>query len=184
MQNNNWQVGLLLIIAAIAGGCDVGRADKGGGGGGGAAPVPENIAEDYDIGRGEDPLPENIDGTYVIDELNDQGTLYPADKVVGMQSQYRKVIFADGMMTTFAGGKPLVEKVEIDRTRSPAQATFTEELPAGASNTTFGVMAAEGGQLIVCRFVGRRLPTGQRPTQITNGRDYVTWKLKKENADQ
>ena len=177
---NSWQVSLLLVVVLILGGCDVGRIDRGGGG----APVPENIDMVDDGAGGQEPLPETIDGTYIIHELNDQGTLYPADQVVGMQMEYRNVVFDNGTMTTFAGGKPLVEKMEIDRTKSPAQVTFTEELPAGASNTIYGVMAAKDGQIIVCRFVGRRLPSGQRPTQITNGRDYVTWKLKKESAVQ
>jgi hypothetical protein len=151
-----WQFGLLLLAMAIAEGCDVGRADKGGRAGDGGAAVPHNVDKGDEGGR-EEPLPESIDGTYMIHELNDQGTLYPADQVVGMQMDYRKVIFADGTMTTFAGGKPLVEKMEIDRTRSPAQVTFTEELPAGASHATYGVMTAEGGQVIVCRFVGLRI---------------------------
>ena len=180
---NRWQAGLLLVAVATAVGCDVGRADKGGGVGGGGEPASENIDRN-DSKRDEEPLPDNIDSTYMIHELNDQGMLYLPDKVVAMPPEYRKVIFADGTMTTFAGGKPLVEKMEIDRTTSPAQVTFIEELPAGASQTTYGVMAADGERLIVCRFVGRRLPSGQRPTQITNGRDYVTWKLNKENADQ
>ena len=57
---NRWQAGLLLVVLAIAGGCDAGRADKGGGG----APKPGNLAKD-DGGQGEGPLPENIDGTYM-----------------------------------------------------------------------------------------------------------------------
>jgi hypothetical protein len=94
------------------------------------------------------------------------------------------LIFADGAMTTFASREPLVEKMEIDRTQSPAQVTFTRDLPAGATETTFGVLAMVDGELTLCRFVGRRLPSGQRPAKITIGRDYVTWTLKKEKAAQ
>ena len=181
------QVALLLVAVAILGGCDVGRAAKGGGNEGGGKPLPENIEKDGGAplpenkgGGGGDALPENIDGTYSIQEINDQGVLYAGAQMAEGRQESRKVIFTDGAMTTFYRREPLVEKMEIDRTKSPAQVTFTEELPAGASQITYGVMAMEGDQLIVCRFVGRRLRFGQRPAEITNGRDYVTWKLKKE----
>jgi hypothetical protein len=163
----SWQVGLLLVALAVAGGCDVGRAAKGGGQGGGG-----------------EPLPENIDGTYIKVAENYKGDLRLPDDMAKMSAERRKVVFANGTMTTsngIPGGEPKVEKLEIDRTKSPAQVTFT--LEAGDQTiTNYGVMAMIGGQLTVCRQVGGFSDPEHRITQISNGENYITWKLKKENA--
>jgi hypothetical protein len=161
----SWQVGLLLVALAVAGGCDVGRAAKGGGQGGGG-----------------EPLPENIDGTYIKVAENYKGDLRLPDDIAKMQPERRKVVFADGTMTSSIGGQPTLEEIEIDRTKSPARVTFNRKLPNDQVSTTYGVMAMIGGQLTVCRQVGGFSDPEHRITQIANGENYITWKLKKENA--
>jgi len=162
---NSWHVGLLLVAMVFACGCDVGRAAKGGGQAGGG-----------------DPLPENIDGTYMIHAENYKGDLRLPDDMAKMSAERRKVVFAEGTMTSSIGGQPALEQIEIDRTKSPAQVTFKRELPNGETSTTYGVMAMIGGQLTVCRQVGGFSDPEHRITQIANGENYITWKLKKENA--
>jgi hypothetical protein len=83
-------------------------------------------------------------------------------------------------MTSSIGGQPTVEQIEIDRTKSPAQVTFTRKLSDGETSINYGVMAMINGQLTVCRQVGGFSDPKHRITQISNGEDYITSKLNKE----
>jgi hypothetical protein len=166
---NSWKVGLLLVALAVAGGCEVGRAAMGGGNGGG----------------GGEPIPENIDGTYMIHSQNYRGEIRLPDEMAEMRTELRKIVFANGTMTKsngMPGGEPVVEQIEIDRTKSPAQVTFTHKVSDEMTITNYGVMTMIGGQLTVCRQLFTPPKPEDRITQITNGEGYVTWKLKKENA--
>ena len=156
---------LVACLAALAG-CDFRQGAKGGkGGGGGGA------------------LPESIDGTYLIHAMNYFGEIrLPDDVAERMQMETRKVVFADGQMTTNMHGGPQTYDMTIDRTKSPAQVTFTRTDKDGKTETTYGVMAILGGQLTVCRYMGRQaLKPEDRPTEIRNGENYLTLKLKKES---
>ena len=161
MQNSG-QVVLVFLAAVLCGGCNVDQA-----------------VNDAATGGGVEPLPENIDGTYLIHSQNNRGLIRLPDEMEKMPRVLREVIFANGTMTSPVGGKPTVVQIEIDRTKSPAQVTFTRKLPNGKPATSFGVMAMIDDQLTVCHDIYTANPE-KRITQITNGENYITWKLNKE----
>jgi uncharacterized protein (TIGR03067 family) len=132
-------------------------------------------------GKGGGGLPESIDGAYSITAMNYFGEIRLPDEVQKMGPAARKVIFADGKMTTHMHGSPQTCDITIDRTSSPAQVVFTRTNKEGKTETTYGVMAILGGYLTVCQRIDKDLKPEDRPTEIKNGEKYLTIKLKKES---
>lgn len=168
-----------LVALVGCGGAPV--ADKGG------APVADNKGG---AGGGANSaggaLPENIDGTYLIHSMNYQGEIrLPDDVAERMRKSDRTVIFESGKMTKHKTIAKQTTKdvydITIDRTKSPAQVTFTRELSNGEKETTYGVMTMINDQLTVCHYMAsQNLKPEERPTEITNGPAIVTMKLNKE----